>query len=240
MPKTLKSTLVTSFGVLLTAVAVSMFFLPNKIVCGGVSGISTVMYYISKLPPGMSFAMINIVLLVFGYKILGRKFVVKTLLGAGLLSVMVQLLSYVPPVTNNVFLASVFGGILYGFGIGTTFISGASTGGTDIIGRLIQSKYPFIPIGKLLMIVDGIVITLALIVIKKVCLALFGIFTLLIESFSIDWLIRKLNISKVAFVITNKGDDITEYLINISKRGVTLVDVTGGYTMSPKKCFFVH
>ena len=100
------------FGVLLVAFAISVFYTPNKIVSGGVSGISTILFHTFGIQPGVSFAVINIVLLILAWKFLGFSFVKDTLLGAALLSVFVQVFTYVPPVTSDVFLAAVFGSVL--------------------------------------------------------------------------------------------------------------------------------
>ena len=162
--KALKSLCFTVGGTALTGFAISVFLTPNKIVCGGVSGISTILYQTVNFAPGLTFAVVNIALLLFGIKVLGKEFTVKTLFGSGLLSLFVQLFSYLPPITDNVFLSAFFGGTLYGLGIGIAFIAGASTGGTDILSRIIQHYLPQFPIGKLLLVVDGLVITASLIV----------------------------------------------------------------------------
>ena len=108
-----QSFLYTVFGTLVTAFAISTLLTPNAIVCGGVSGVSTILYQTFRFAPGVTFAVINVVLLVAGIAVLGKHFVLKTLLGAGLLSGFVQLFSYIPPITDNPFLATVFGGVLY-------------------------------------------------------------------------------------------------------------------------------
>ena len=211
---------------------------PNKIVCGGVSGVSTILYQTLNIAPGLTYAIINIVLLIVGIKILGKEFTIKTLFGSGVLSLFVQLFSYLPPITDNVFLAAFFGGTLYGLGIGIAFASGASTGGTDILSRIIQYFLPQFPIGKLLLAVDGVVITASLLVFKDTELVLFGVFALFFSTFCVDWLIRKLNISKIAFVITDKGEEISKYLVSTSPRGVTIIKAIGAYSSENKKVLF--
>ncbi len=238
MKKVIKSFIYTILGTALTGFAVSAFLTPNKIVCGGVSGISTILYQTLNIAPGLTFAVINIVFLIFGIKFLGKEFTVKTLFGAGLLSLFVQLFSYLPAVTNNIFLASFFGGTLYGLGIGIAFAAGASTGGTDILSRIIQHFLPQFPIGKLLLVVDGLVIVASLIVFKDTELILFGIFALFFSTFCVDWLIKKLNISKIAFVITDKGEEISNFLISTSPRGVTIIKAIGAYSSEKKKLLF--
>lgn len=226
--------LLTVFGVAVTGAAVSIFYIPNKIVNGGVSGISTILFYAFGLRPSVSFALINLVLLLAGYKFLGKKFVVKTVICSGLLSLFVDIFSYVPPITHDVFLATIFGAVLYGIGIGIALANGASTGGTDIISRLIQYRFPQFPIGKILLAVDATVITTSLIMFKNADLALYGVVALFASTFAIDWLIGKLNISKLAFVISDKGAEISKLLVATSPRGVTRVDVVGTYSDTEK------
>lgn len=231
----LKNILMFVFGIILTAIAISQFTLPNKIVGGGVSGISTILYHTVKTEPGLSTAVINAVLLLIGFKVLGRKFVVATLAGVGLLSVLVQVFSYLPPITENITLASVFGGVFYGVGIGFALAAGGSSGGTDILGRLIQHFFPHFPIGTLIMLVDGVVIAMSYVFFGNLELTLFGVVTLAVSTYAIDAVIRKLNVSKLAFVVTKKGEDIAKKLVTTAPRGCTIVDTVGAYTHEENK-----
>ena len=234
----MKSVLFTIFGTMITGFAIGAFLTPNKVVGGGASGISTILYHTFGIQPGLSFFIINIVFLLLGLTVLGKKFILKTLLGITLLSLFTQIFSFFPIYTENLILATVFGGILYGFGIGMSFAAGASTGGTDIIGRIIQTKVPYMPIGKMLLIVDGIIIIISFFVFRDIELILFGVLTLFVSSYSIDLIISKLNVSNIAFVITDKGKEISEKLVSTSPRGVTLIDVKGVYTGSEKQMLF--
>ena len=234
----LKSILLTILGTAITGFAVAVFLTPNKIVCGGVSGVSTILFQTVGVAPGLTFAVINAILLLAGLKVLGKDFTLKTMFGAGLISLFVQLFSYIPQIVNDTFLATIFGGAIYGFGIGLAFVAGASTGGTDILGRLLQHKNSNLPIGKMLLIVDGVIIFISLLVFKNIELALFGIISLVVSTTAIDWLIRSLNISKMAFVITDKGEEISKELVSTSPRGVTLIKATGAYTSTDKNVLF--
>lgn len=226
----LKSMFLTVLGSFITAMGVSLFYIPAKIVSGGVSGLATVAFHTFGIAPGLVYGVINAALLALALIVLGRGFVFKTLLGAAGISVFVQLLSYLPPVTSDPFLATVFGSVLYGVGIGIAFLSGASTGGTDIAARLIQHFIPSISIGKLLMVVDGVVILASLLAFGEIDLALFGIMALFISTYAVDMLISKMNVSKLAFVITSKGEEMARFLVSTSPRGVTRIDATGVYT----------
>ena len=230
MKEKMKSGLLVFAGITLTAIAISMFLVPNKIVNGGASGLATIIYYTIGLKPSISNAIINGILLLFALICFGRKFVARTLLSIAGLTILIEVFSYFPPVTDNVLLASIFGAALYGIGIVIVLSQGSTTGGTDIMGRLIQHMRPHWKIGKVLLGVDLFVVFLSLITFKTTEAVLYGIMALFISSNAIDWLMKALNISKLAFVITDKGPEISDYLISTSPRGVTLVDATGGYT----------
>ena len=144
--KSVKKYTTIVIGVMMVAFAISVFYTPNKIVSGGVSGIATILFHTVGIPTSVSFTVINGVLLLLALKYLGFSFVKGTILGSALISVFVELFSNVSPLTDDLFLASIFGSVLYGFGIGLTLTEGASTGGTDILGRLVQRLFPYVKI----------------------------------------------------------------------------------------------
>lgn len=220
-------------GVTIVAFAIAVFYTPNKIVSGGVSGISTILYHKLHIDQGISTFAINGALLIVALPVLGKAFVLDTVWVTALLSALVSLFSrFVNPVTNDPLLAAIFGSVLYGMGIGLTLVNGASTGGTDILARLVQKAFSHIKIGSLLLVVDFCVIASSLIVFRNVELCLYGIVALSISSFAINVLIKKLNVSKLAFVVTDKGVELGKYLVSKSPRGITIIDSVGAFTMS--------
>lgn len=229
----LKSFVIILIGMAMTAVATGLFYIPNNIVTGGVSGIATILYPLG-IPPGITYAGVNLLLLIISYKRLGRDFVFKSILSVIVISSLVQIFSEIPPVTYNAFLATMFGSLFFGLGASLTFTQNANTGGTDIIGRLVQSKYQYFPIGTLLMIIDGFIIFISLIISKNIDLALYGLFGLFISTFVIDFVIDHLNSSKLAFVITEKGPQISNLIIEKSRRGVTVLNARGAYSGARK------
>lgn len=235
MKEKLKSYGLILLGIAVTAMAISLFLVPNKIVNGGSSGLSTVVFYAVGLKPSVTNALINGVLLLVSLFVLGKKFVAKTLVCIVLLSVFMELFSWMPPVTDNILLATLFGSALFGGGIGIVLSQQSTTGGSDILGRLIQHKFPHWKIGKILLGVDLFIIALSYVTFHDAEAVLYGIMALFISTTIIDLLMRNLNVSKLAFIITDKGQAIAEHLIHTSPRGVTLVDVTGVYTNTPKK-----
>ncbi len=235
----LKSILMTVLGTAMTGFGIAVFLTPNKIVGGGVSGISTILYHTFGAPIGVSSFLINLLFLLISVWVLGRDFVIKTLVGVALLSGFMEIFSFLPSLTDNLVLATVFGGVLYGLGIGICFAGGASTGGTDILGRLIQHKFKTLPIGKILLFVDGVIIFISFLAFdNNIELTLFGVITLFIVSFSVDFVINALNVSKIAFVITDNGEEVAGCLVGTHHRGVTIIDAVGAYTGTDKKMLF--
>ena len=150
------------------------------------------------------------------------------------MSLEVQIFSGLPNLTSDIFLATLFGIILFGLGAALAFIESANRGGTDIIGRLIQSKYPYFPIGKLLLMVDGVIILASLLAFRDIELALYGLLGLFVSTFTIDFIIDHLNSSKLAFVITERGEEISKNIIKNSRRGVTILNARGAYSGNRK------
>ena len=217
-------------GTAMVGLAVSVFYSPNKIVSGGVSGVAVILFHTLGIPLGVSYAVINAVLLLLAFIFLSKRFVFDTLLSTVLLTGFVQVFSYVPSPTDDIWLATCFGSVLYGFGIGLNLIEGASTGGMDIVARLFQKAFKTAKVGTVLLVVDSSVILSSFIVFGKFNLTFYGILAIFISSFSINWLIKKMNISKLAFVVTDKGDNIADKLVSNSPRGVTLFRAIGCYT----------
>ena len=231
---TIKKGLLITAGNVLTAMGIGLFYLPNKIVNGGVSGLSTILYHTLGIPPGLSFALINVILFVVCAVVLGKQIVLGSLYGVIVLTVSVQLFSYCRPVTDSLILSVVFGGVLYGAGLGLALMEGASTGGTDLLGRLLQYKFPRIPIGKLLLCIDGSIILASFLLFQAAELALYGIMALVISTLFIDFIIHKRNESKLAFVILEQGEKIADMLVSTSPRGVTVIEGKGAYNGGQK------
>lgn len=221
-------------GTYITSAAIVVFYQPNKIVNGGMSGISTIFYHIFSIPSSVTFFIGNLILLLLAFFVLGKRFVIDSLLGAVLITVFMEVNSFLPQFNGDLFLATVFGGMLYGVGIGITLVIGANTGGTDILARLIQHAVRHIPIGKALLFIDGLVILTSLCLFQNVQLVLYGILALIISTFTIDFMVSYLNSSKLVMVITSFGDEISKLLISTSPRGVTKINAEGAYSQEGK------
>ena len=230
----IKSSLITLCGLTLTAFGVSLFYIPNRIVTGGVSGVSAILYTVG-VAPGIVYFTANILLVLISFKVLGKRFAFRSAISTVILSALVQLFSEFPPITDNFFIAAFFGSLISGFGTAITFSEGSNTGGSDILGRLIQHKIPYFPIGRLLLIIDGVIIFISLLIFKNSELAFYGIFGLIVSSTVIDFFMDRLNSSKLALVVTENGEEISNAIMVNSRRGVTILDARGAYSKNNKK-----
>lgn len=226
-----KKCIIILFSNIIIAFSVGCFLVPNKIVNGGVTGIANIIFHSMKVPVSITMIIVNLSFALISFKKLGLKFLVSSFINTVIISIFSDIfMTYLPPLTQNTMLAAIFGGILYGAGIAFCFAVGVSTGGTDIISRFLQCINPHIKIGKILLGVDAAIILVSLIIFKQIDLALFGIITLFLSTYSVDWFIGMLNVSKLAFVVTEKGEEMSKFLTSTSPRGVTVIDVKGAYS----------
>ncbi|MCK4259710.1 MAG: YitT family protein [Halanaerobiales bacterium] len=221
-------------GSILTAVGLAIFLIPNKIAAGGVSGLATVIYHLFNFSPGIVMLIINIPLFLFGVKVIGKHMGARTFYGIIALSVSLEFLApYLPVLTHDPLLASLYGGGLAGLGIGLVFKSKGTTGGTDLMATLLHHFFPAFSIGQGLLIIDAMVVTLAGIAFNAE-LALYAVVSLFVTSKVIDLVQEGFNLSKAVFIISDYSDEIKEEIFKTMGRGVTYLNGRGGYTGKEK------
>ena len=221
-------------GSFLIALALTVFLVPNRIAAGGVSGLATVIYYISSFPIGITMLIINIPLFLAGLKIMGMSFGMRTIYGITSLSVFTDLMQpHVSSLTDDLLLASIYGGVVGGIGLGIVFRSRGTTGGTDMIASLIN-YYTGITVGEGLLIADGVVVALAGIFFNLE-VALYAAVTIFITSQTIDVVQEGLNFKKGVLIISDRADEINEMVVNDLNRGITEFEAKGGYTGDRKQ-----
>jgi uncharacterized membrane-anchored protein YitT (DUF2179 family) len=228
-------------GLVLTAIGLDLFLVPNKIAAGGISGVATVLFHVFHFPVGGSMLIMNVFLFIVGFLILGKGFGLKTILASGLLSVFIDLFVWVLPwkqLTGDLLIAVIFGDLLTGLGMAMVFNRNASTGGTDIIARIV-THYGNINIGKALLFIDFAVAAGAGITLHSVEVAMYSLLAVIINCFSIDAFIDTFNISKSAFIISKQSDKITERAMKELGRGATFVQIEGAYTGTEMKMVFM-
>ncbi len=232
MKKLLEYVYIT-IGVLLVALSAEFFLSPNKIAAGGVFGASMIINHVfPKLAIGLLMLIMNIVLFIIAFILIGNKFGAKTIYSSITLSGVLWIFEKTMPsgisVTSNLFLASVFGTLINGVGMAMVFNQNASTGGTDILAKIIN-KFVNINIGKSLLAVDFIITLFAALFFGAES-GMFALLCVIMNGFVIDTVIEGLNISKQVMIISEKSKIISRYITDILGRGCTVIQGKGGYT----------
>ncbi len=228
--------LMIAAGSLCYALSVVLFSAPNDIAPGGVTGLATLANYLWQLPIGIMVLIINIPLLFIGWRQLGRRFLLRTLLGLGLSSAAMDLLAlFVPPFHGEPLLVCLFGGALAGLGLGLILSRGATTGGSEIVARLLERRFPHIPIGRLILLVDAVVVLLSGLVYRQMASPLYATVFIFVSSLTTDWLVYGGRRGRMAMILTDRQESVTRQIMDSLGRGVTLLDATGAYTGSERK-----
>lgn len=215
-------------GCLLGALAYPWFLVPNYIAPGGLTGLATVLNYLFGCPVGITSLLMNIPLFLLGYKSMGGGFAIRSLVATLLFSLFIDLLP-LGSLTQEPILASVFGGVLLGAGIGLILRAGATTGGTDMAARMVHKHIPYLTVGMILFIIDGIVVVLAGIYIH-IEHALYAFISIYVSSKLINVVVDGLTTEKACYVITSAHEEIKTQLMAELDRGVTLLSAKGGFS----------
>ncbi len=228
-------------GAFIMATGYVYFISPNKIVPGGVFGISIVVHYLTKgifafapdgIPVGFTGLILNIPLTIIGIKVLGPRFGFRTILGLILTSVFIDFLTYfqgdVPLVADDILLSAIFGGVIIGLGLGLIFKARATSGGSDIIAMIIQ-KYTKIPVGQALMYVDSFIVLLGLIAFRDWKIPLYSLVTIFVTAKFIDTVLAGFSYDKTLFIISEKHKEIRDFIVNELNRGGTFIKGQGIY-----------
>ncbi len=235
--KLFKDILTDTLGCLLIAVGIYSFAEKLNIAPGGVSGIAIMVKYLLGIPVGLISLFINIPLLAVAYKFIGKRFFVRTLSTVLIYTFLIDnvVTPLFPQFSGDRMLGAIFCGICTGGGLGIVFQQGSSTGGTDIVGYLVEKKYPHIPIGKALMLVDTVIIVASIFVFKNVESALFAVVTLFAQSSVINHIVYGGEKGRNLFIISKHSEKIAQRILNERDRGVTFINGSGGYSNEPSK-----
>ena len=235
-------------GCVLYALSVVIFTAPNNIAPGGVVGISTMINYLFNfIPIGTLTLMFNIPLFIWSGIAIGWKYLGKSLLGSTVSSVLMDLFDafidrgYMSTYVGDGMLVAIFGGVLCGAGLALIFYRGGSTGGTDIVARILHEKMPHISQGTLILFVDAVVVVSSAFVFGNIENALYATICIFMTSKLIDTVLYGVsrNNGKLLFIITSKYDDVTDAILSKIDRGVTLLNAEGGYMRDEKRVLLV-
>lgn len=220
-------------GCLIGGAAYPLFLVPNNIAPGGLTGVATVLNYLFGTPVGLTSMLMNVPLFLMGYRMLGGTFAFRSLVATVLFSVSIDLMK-LPCLTDDVLLAAVYGAIMLGLGLGLILRGGATTGGSDMIAKLIHRSLPFITVGMMLLIIDCTVILLAAFTMSTRA-ALYSLICIFVSSKVIDLVLAGLGSAKMCFVVSRESEEICRRIMEEMDRGVTVLPAIGGYTKQETK-----
>ncbi len=237
---TFKDYFFITLGVAIYAFGFASFILPHEVVIGGLAGLSTILYFTLGIPIAIGNYACNLILLAIAFKVVGKQFVVATIFGATMISLMMGITI---PLCGDIFhldpfLSCVLGGITSGIGIGMAFVHGGSTGGTDIVAAMV-AKYTNVTIGRMILYVDMIIISSSYLIFHKIDTVVYGFIVLFMCSYMADLMINT-NRQAVQFTIfSRRWQEIATAINNEAKRGCTVLNGMGWYSKHEVKILLV-
>ena len=236
MRQTIRCYSLVALGSVIFALAFDWFFAPNQVAMGGVTGLAQVINAVfPPLSVGVLSFLLNVPLFLAGWKFIGFHLLASSLFSMAVSSVAIDLIAVAYPFgPMDPMLASVFGGALIGLSLGMVFLQGATTGGTDLIARLLKLRFGHLPMGTLVMAVDLVVIALAALAFHSLSSALYGLVSLYISSLVIDRVLYGLDNAKVAYIISDRPQEIIRSISTELDRGVTILRGAGAWSGEAK------
>lgn len=246
-----KDYIIITLGLVLYSFGFTFFLMPYEIVTGGVAGVAAIVYYATGFPNSYTYFLINVGLLVIGLKILGWKFLVKTIYAILMLTVLLEFMRNAVPLDETGrfvkilgegqdFMSLVIGCVMTGSALGIVFLNNGSTGGTDIIAASVN-KFHNISLGTVLTFVDFIIIGSCFFIpqfgtpLQRTTMVVFGFCTMVIENFMLDYIMERRRQSVQFFIFSNKWQEIANALGTKTDHGVTILDGHGWYTGQKRK-----
>ena len=215
-------------GCIAGGAAYPLFLVPNNIAPGGLTGIATILNYLFGLPVGVTSLLLNLPLFLIGYRAMGRTFVIRSFVAMILFSLSIDLIK-LPSLTDDVLLGSVYGAVLLGVGLGLIMRGGATTGGSDMIARMVNSRFPFITVGTFLFIVDCLVILAAAFTMSARA-ALYALICIFVSAKAVDLVLAGMGSAKACFIISNHHEKIARRIMDELERGATILSGVGAYS----------
>ena len=232
-------------GYLLTAnvgyaLALNLFYVGNNIAAGGLAGIGTVLNYFLSVPVGLTVFVLNIPIVLWGLTIKGKRYVLISMITVGVYSAIVDALAFLPCLTDDKIVAVVCGGILYGTAASFSVRARISTGGTDLLAKLLITKFKSVSIGQMLMMIDGSIVVLAILVYRNIEAGIYALLAIAVAAVVNDKLNSGFNKASVFYIFANKNlDKISKAILNDMGRGATLLEGEGLYSHAEKQILFV-
>lgn len=219
-------------GSVIGAAAYPAFLIPNNIAPGGLTGVALILNFLLDWPVGVVSLVMNVPLFLIGYRSMGKIFAFRSLVATALFSVLIDVLP-LRPVSEDPLLGTLFGGVLLGIGLGLILRGGATTGGTDMVARMVHRRFSFITVGMFLFILDFLVVAAAAVFIGSTQ-ALYALINIYACSRVIDAVMMGFGGNKACFVMTEKWERVTRRIMDEVGRGVTHLEARGAYTGKQK------
>ena len=239
--KELRDYIIIAIAMMSYAIGWGVFLLPNNITTGGVAGVSSILYWATKIPVQVSYFVINGALLLVALKVLGLKFCLKTIFAVTVLTVSIGLVTdhyNAHLLEDQPFMAAIIGSVFCGCGVGLGLANNGSTGGTDIIAAIVN-KYRDVSLGRVIMICDVVIISSSYFVLRDWEKVIYGYVVLYVTAFCIDQVVESARRSVQFFIISNKYREIGERINREPHRGCTVIDAQGFYSGKDVKMLFV-
>lgn len=230
--QTILDTLFYIVGSALYALSVNIFSAPNNIAPGGLTGVATMLHYVfPQIPIGTAILVLNLPLLIASWFVIGRVFTLRTVICTVLVTLVIDgTAPFVPPFLGDPLLVAVFGGVFAGVGLGLIFLRGATTGGSEVVARLLERKLPYVPVGRLILAVDAVVVAASVLVFHQVESAMYAIILIFVSSRLLDAVVYGDNGGKLILIVSRKEEEIAAAIIERIGRGVTKLSSRGAYT----------
>ncbi len=220
----------TILGSFVISIGISSFLLPNQLSSGGIAGIGTIIYYLLKIPMGTTIILLNIPLFLISILKIGKSFFVKSLIGTISLSTFIDCLDKFKPLTQDRFLACIYGGIIIGVGTAIILKVNSSTGGTDMVTYIAKKYKPSIRTGNIIVIIDIIIVTLNMFFFREIEIGLYSGIAIYLMGKIIDILFEGIDFTKLIFIVSKKSEEIAEKIGKSIERGTTGIYGKGMYT----------
>ncbi len=223
-------TLAVVIGCMIYGISVNVFIIAGNLIPGGATGLGIIMNQFTGLSVGFGIVLVNIPLFLLSIKKLGKMFLIKTIVATILSGFMVDLFSFLPVVTNDRILACIFGGLSSGVGLAIIFQRGIMTGGSDLLSHLIRQSHPRWKMGKVLLIIDGLIIIFGTILVyADITGALYSLILVFITSEAIDYILSRTEKGTLCFIISQKSEEIELQILKNLGRGATILYGRGSY-----------
>lgn len=219
------------------AAGFEFFMFPNSIVSGGVTGIAMIINYFSNLPVGVLTILLNIPLFVFAWRSFGREFMLNSLIGMAVSSAFVDLFAVGGVVvTRDPMLASIIGGAIKGAGLGVIYYVGATTGGIDIVAKILRRRFPQINFGTIVLLLDVVIISAYALILGNYESAMYSVIAMFVVSRVIDLILYGIDNSSLCYIISEKSEQLSaEITSGRLHRGVTILEGKGAYSHQEKQ-----